>query len=123
MITQSALLKEVMRGVLLIVGDYRGSQAEAAGYVDRKTGEAIRYVRAIHLIECACRGNIDRAIITQMMPEGVVIPEEVQFSYIRGRKYVFFLDSLRWERGQVTCRMATREPEEIEGAEEAPGTP
>ena len=55
------------------------------------------------------------------MPESVVIPEEAVFTFIRGRKYVFFLTSLRWERGQVSARMAEREPEEVE--EEALGAP
>ncbi len=119
--TQKELLREVMRGVLLIVGDYRGSHAELAGYVDRKTGQAIQYVRATHLVECACRGPIDRVVITQMMPDHILIPEEAVFTFIRGRKYVFFLTSLRWERGQVSARMTDREPEEVE--EEAPGAP
>lgn len=35
------LLKEVLQGVLLIVGEYRGSYAEMAGYVDKKSGNAI----------------------------------------------------------------------------------
>jgi len=117
--TRTDLLREVMRGVLLIVGDYRGSHAELAGYVDRKTGQAIQYVRATHLIECACRGPIDRVVIRQMMPDHILIPEETVFTFIRGRKYVFFLTSLRWERGQVSARMTDREPEELE--EEAPG--
>ncbi len=31
--TTSELLKQVLEGVLLIVGEYRGSHAEEAGYV------------------------------------------------------------------------------------------
>ena len=62
------LLREVLRGRLLIVGEYRGSQAEKTGYVDRKTGQAIHYFRALHLLECACRGNLDRAIIYERPP-------------------------------------------------------
>jgi len=39
MMTGAELLKEVR--VLLIVGEYRGSYAEMAGYVDKKSGNAI----------------------------------------------------------------------------------
>ena len=123
--THEELLREVLRGVLLIVGEYRGSRGELAGYVDKKTGEAIRYVRAIHLIECVCRGSIDRAIVTQMLPPVVETVEEaeVKFTWVRGRKYVFFLESIRWERGLVTGRMEAREPQQIAEMEEACGTP
>ncbi len=44
--TASELLEQVLQGVLLIVGEYRGSHAEMAGYVDKKFGTAIQYVRA-----------------------------------------------------------------------------
>ena len=59
--TEADITKEVMRGRLVVVGELRGTHAESAGYVDRRTGEAIKYVRVIYLIECACRGMIDRA--------------------------------------------------------------
>ncbi len=123
--THQELLREVLRGVLLIVGEYRGSKAEVTGYVDKKTGQAIHYVRAIHLIECICRGSIDRAIIFQMLPAVVETVEEAEarFTWVRGRKHVFFLESMRWERGQVTGRMEAREPQQIAELEEACGTP
>jgi hypothetical protein len=33
--TENELLKEVLQGVLLIVGEYRGSYAEMAGYISK----------------------------------------------------------------------------------------
>ena len=51
--TTDELVKQVLQGILVLVGDYRGSHAEMAGYVDKKSGEAIRSVRAIHLLN-AC---------------------------------------------------------------------
>ena len=67
--TNKELLAELRYGRIMLVGNYRGSQAEKAGYADRKTGEAIQYVRAIHLLELACGGRVDRAIIYQRLPE------------------------------------------------------
>jgi hypothetical protein len=40
--TENELLNEVLQSVLLIVGEYLGSRAEEAGYVDKKFGTAIR---------------------------------------------------------------------------------
>lgn len=117
------LLDEVLRGRLLIVGEYRGSRAERKGFVDRKSGEKIDYIRAIHLIECACRGNLDRAILYQRLPEIIETPEEAVFPYVKGGLYVFFLTSLNREHGQVICFMAEREPELIEDGRERDGGP
>ena len=65
MMTGAELLKEVLQGVLLIVGEYRGSYAGMAGYVDKKSGNAIQYVRATHVVECSWHGHIDRVIISK----------------------------------------------------------
>jgi hypothetical protein len=47
------LVEQVLRGLLLIVGEYRGSHAEDAGYVDKKTGFKVEYIRATHLVAAA----------------------------------------------------------------------
>jgi hypothetical protein len=101
--TENELLKEVLKGVLLIVGEYRGSHAEMAGYVDKKFGTAIQYVRATHLVECAWQGHIDRVIITERFPEQITTVEQAQatFTYSRGRRYVFYIDWFKRERGQT----------------------
>lgn len=116
--TRQELLKEVLRGRLLIVGEFRAARAEAAGYVDRKTGDAIKYVQAIYIIECACLGMIDRAIIRQKL-SGVEQPDDVQFPLEKGRLYVFLLDSFKWERGGFSGWIADRERKPIEAIEEA----
>jgi hypothetical protein len=111
--THAELLHHVLRGRLLVVGEFRGAVAESAGYVDTRTGEAISYVRATYVIECACRGVLDRAIIRQKKPS-VADPEQVQFPYEKGKQYVFFLEGLKLERGVFSGWMGDREPESIE---------
>ena len=49
---QAELLREVLLGRLLIVGEFRGAHAAMDGYVDRTTGEKVGYVKAILLAEC-----------------------------------------------------------------------
>jgi hypothetical protein len=123
--TTKELLSEVLQGVLLIVGEYRGSHAEEAGYVDKKFGNAIRYIRATHLAECAWRGHIDRVIITERFPEHIATVEQAQatFQYTRGRRYVFYIDWLKRDRGQTFASLTAWGIEEIEAAEEALATP
>ena len=46
---------------------------------------------------------------------------EATFTYERGRKYVFYLESFKRERGQLTDRVAGWDPEPLEVAEETGG--
>jgi hypothetical protein len=123
--TRADLLDEVLQGVLLIVGEYRGSHAEQAGYVDKKFGNVINYIRAIHLVECSWHGHIDRVMITQRFPEQVVSIEQAQatFSYARGGRYVFYIDWFKRERGQTFASLSNWGIEAIEEVEETPAAP
>jgi hypothetical protein len=115
--THAELLRQILRGRLLLVGEFRGARAESAGFVDQRSGQAISYVRAIFLVECSCRGVLDRAVIRQKRL-GIETPDEVQFPYEKGKRYVFFLEGFKRERGVFTGWMGEREPEAVEEAEE-----
>ncbi len=124
--TRDELLEEVLQGVLLIVGEYRGSHAEQAGYVDRKFGNVINYIRAIHLAECSWHGHIDRVMITERFPEQVASIEQAQatFNYQRGGRYAFYIDWFKRERGQTFASLNAWGMELIEeGDEEASAAP
>jgi hypothetical protein len=123
--TTGELVKQVLRGNLVLVGEYRGSHAEMAGYVDKKSGQAIRYVRGIHLVECDWYGRVDRVLLFEYFPENVGSVEQAAatFTYERGRKYVFYLESFKRERGQLTGRIAGWDPEPLDIAEEAGCSP
>jgi hypothetical protein len=123
--TQAELLREVLQGVLLIVGEYRGSHAEEAGYIDKKFGTKICYIRGTHLAECAWEGHIDRVIITERFSERFATVEQAQatFTYRRGQRYVFYIDWFKRERGQTFASLSGWGIEEIEGTEEALATP
>jgi hypothetical protein len=125
MIAQSDLLKEVLQGLLLIVGEYRGSHAELAGFCDRKSGEKIEYIRAIHLVECAWQGHVGPVLITQRFQESVTTLEQAvaTFTYTRGRKYVFYIEWFKRDRGQTLASMSAWEPDEVEDVKEAHGAP
>jgi len=96
-----------------------------AGYVNKKTGQAIQYVRGIHLVECFFYDRVDRVLLFEYFPETVASVEQAEatFTYQRGRKYVFYLESFKRERGQLTGRVAGWDPEPLEIAEEAGGSP
>jgi hypothetical protein len=122
--TTDELLKQVLQGNLILVGDYRGSHAEMAGYVDKKSGQAIRSVRAIHLVECVWYDRVDRVLLMQYFGGGATIEQAAAtFIYERGRKYAFYLESFKRERGQLTGRLGEWDPEPLELSEEAGGSP
>jgi hypothetical protein len=123
--TTGELVKQVLQGILVLVGEYRGSHAEMAGYVDRKSGQAIHSVRAIHLVECLWHGRVDRVLLMEYFQDtiGSVDEAEATFTYERGRKYVFYLESFKRERGQLIGRLAGWDPEPLEIAEEAGCSP
>ena len=123
--TTEELLKHVLQGFLVLVGDYRGSHAEMAGYVNKKTGQAIQYVRGIHLVECFFYDRVDRVLLYEYFPETVGSVEEAEatFTYERGRKYAFDLEWFKRERGQLIGRLAGWNPEPLEIAEEAGCSP
>jgi hypothetical protein len=114
---QAELLNHILRGRLLLVGEFRGARAESAGYVDSRSGQAISYVRVVFIVECACRGVLDRAVIRQKRL-GVETPEDLQLPYEKGKRYAFFLDGFKLERGVFTGWMGDREPEAIEEDQE-----
>ncbi len=115
------LLNETYRGRLLLVGEYRGSKVEKAGYVDKKSGEAIHYVRVIHLIESACIGSFDSVLLYQRLSVAVEDFEKVIVPYLKGRRYVFFLAGFKVDRGLVSGSLAERLPELIEENETVAG--
>jgi hypothetical protein len=95
-VTADELTKQVLQGILVLVGEYRASHAEAAGYVDKKSGQAIRSVRAIHLVECVWYDRVDRVVLMQYFGGGATVEHAAAtFKYERGRKYVFYLDSFK----------------------------
>ena len=123
--TRDELVKQVLQGSLVLVGEYRGSEAEMAGYVDKKTGQAIHYIRGIHLVECHWYGRVDRVLLLEYFGDNVGSVDEAKetFTYERGRKYVFYLESFKRERGQLIGRLAGWDPEPLEIAEEAGASP
>ena len=108
----------------MLVGDYRGSHAEMTGYVDKQSGQAIRSVRAIHLVECVWYDRVDRVLLMQYFGGGATVEQAAAtFTYQRGQRYVFYLESFKRERGQLTGRLGEWDPEPLELSEEAGGSP
>jgi hypothetical protein len=110
-VTTAELLQRVLEGFIVIVGEYRGSNVELAGYVDRKTGAAIQYVRATHLIEIAWLDRIDRVLLTQAFPGTVTTIEQAaaSLSYERGRNTCFSSNGSKGNAGHFLpdcCRLS-----------------
>src|SRR5438552_13537672 len=108
--SESELLERVKAGELLLVGEFRGARVEKAGYVDRKSGQAAQFVRAVYVVECSCCGFIDRAIITQKLSTTVDSPSCVKFPYAKGERLVFALEGFKKGRGQLLGWLGERHP-------------
>lgn len=100
--TRAHLFNQVLLGRLLFVGEYRGSHADQKEYVDKRSGDVISYIRAMHLLELTCKGKIDRAVIYERLPEIVELPEEAEFPYRKGSRMVFYLESVQSKSDQLT---------------------
>ena len=79
--TPDELVKQVLQGILVLVGEYRASHAEMAGYVNKKSGEAIRHVRAIHLVECVWYDQVDRVLLMQYFGDNVATVEQATATF------------------------------------------
>jgi len=122
--TRDELLMDVLKGVLLIAGEYRGSYVELAGYLDKKSGAAIQHVRATHLVECAWCGHIDRVTVSEYFPPQVTLEQaQATLTYVRGQLYVFYIEWFKRERGQTYARLSPWGIEPIEDVEEAAAAP
>ena len=123
--TQAELVQELLQGVPLLVLEYRGSHAEEAGYVDRKYGNKITYIRGIHIGEGKWHGHVAPIIVTERFREEINTVELAQatFRYVKGRRYVFYIDWLKQERGQAFAALSGWGIEEIEEDKKALATP
>ena len=101
--TLSQLIKEVLRGRPVLVGEYRGVKTHVRTYVDENTGETISRVLAHYSVEIISRGNLERVLITEPLPDIVEKPEEANFPYVKGTRMVFFVDSLNWKNGSLSA--------------------
>jgi hypothetical protein len=52
-----------------------------AGYVDRKSGQAIRYVRAIHFVECIWFDRVDCVLLIQYFGRNVETTEQATATF------------------------------------------
>ena len=118
------LLGEVLKGVLLVVGEYRGGHADPVSWIDRKSGNKIESVQAIHIVECFSCGHLDRVIITERFLPGITLEQaQATLTYNRGQLYVFYIEWFKRERGQTYARLSPWGIEPIEETKEAAAVP
>ncbi|MBA3833593.1 MAG: hypothetical protein H0X34_17210 [Chthoniobacterales bacterium] len=108
------LLKLVLAGRFVLVGEYRGGRAELRGFVDRKTGLAASSVIVSYVVECAISGDFDMVKVSRKAPEAVTLPEQVEITLTKGKRYAFEIESLSKERGLIAAWLGSREPQPLE---------
>jgi hypothetical protein len=110
----SDLLKRVLGGRFVLVGEFRGGRADLRGFVDRKTGMAASSVIVSYVIECAISGSFGLVKVNRRGPEGVTDPAQVFIALEKGRRYAFEIETLSKERGLISAWLGPWEPEPIE---------
>ncbi len=113
----SELLERVLAGRFVLVGEFRGARADKRGYVDRKTGLASSSIMITYVVECTVSGGFDLVKVTQRAPAAVTLPEQIEITLTKGKRYAFEIEGLSKERGYVSAWLGTREPEPVEDAE------
>jgi hypothetical protein len=108
-------LANIIAGRFLLIAEYRGGRAESRGFVDTKTGKACRNVILTYVVECTITGTYDKIMIRHRAPSSVNDPASVVISLRKGVVYVFEIESMSKERGQITAWLGLREPEPFEG--------
>lgn len=122
--TKLELLGEVLKGVLLIVGEYRGGHADPVSWIDRKSGNKIECIQAIHIVECFSYGHLDRVIVSERFSPGVTLEQaQATLIYTRGQLYVFYIEWFKRERGQTYARLSPWGIEPIQEIEDAAAVP
>lgn len=110
----SELFQRIMSGELFLVGEYRGGQAVANSYVDKKTGLAITRILVSYIVECSLGGCFDFVKISANAPDGAKTAEEVVIPLQRGQRYAFPVQSVSRERDLATAWLGKAEPLAIE---------
>jgi len=117
---QKQLLRAVLQGELVLVGELRGVRAEDSTDFDKSTGQGIASGRAIYLIERLHSGMTVTMTIYQKFPD-FATAEEICARYERGKRYAFFLEGLRRKGPYWTGSIGERNPKPIGAQKQAPG--
>ena len=121
--TLEELGRRVRGGKFVLVGELRAADVREAGFVDTKTGQAMKSLIITYFMERQGTRGYEIVRITRRAPDGVVDPAQVPITTTKGKTYVFEIESLERKPGSLVARMAGREPEEMESCELPPGAP
>lgn len=112
--TEAKLVAAVLSGQIVAVGEYRGTNATPAKFMDVKSGRTIEYLRVEHKLEIGGVGDIPMKQITARVrqPEGMTLEmfNAVPNPFKRGSRYAFFLSGIAEEKGNVTATLAQAAP-------------
>jgi len=112
--TPEELLRRMLLGHFILVGEVRAADVGETGFVDTKTGLSAKILRITYFVELPHNGAYEIAKIIRFAPRGVTDPAQVPVGVEKGRRYAFDLDSIERKHGFLHARMRTALPELIE---------
>lgn len=113
MITDRELAIRVRAGQLIMVGEVRGVDVSAVGFVDKKSGLAEMTILVSYFMERLGDRGYEIVKITHRGPEGITDPALVPITVQKGRTYAFAIESLERKPAFTVARMSKGDPEEL----------
>lgn len=112
--TSEKLIGAVLSGQIVVVGEYRGTNATPAKFMDMKTARSIEFLRVEHKLEIGGVGDVVMKQITARVrqPEGMTLEmfNALPNPLKKGARYAFFLNGIAEEKGNVTATLAQTAP-------------
>ena len=97
------VIEAMKNGMILVLGECRGSKVETIGFVDRRTGQKAAFTVLNYLVERS--NSMEPVLISQTLGDGTVDHASVKITAEKGKRYAFEITSLENGRGVLKGRM------------------
>lgn len=107
--THAQLVKDVLAGRLMLVGELRNARVNKSAGVDRNSGDVIDRYEIVYAVETGA--GFGQVMIFRNAPAGVTDETDVMANLTKGGRYAFELDRLVRRNSFVNAQLGFREPE------------
>jgi hypothetical protein len=108
------LMRAVVSGEFLLVGELRGAVPDRRSSLDSNTGDELVSAQLIILTEAEVSGRTTSVSISVLLPD-MDAARKMAKQFRKGERYVFFLRSLKPQGGVLVGWLSNRSPELLEG--------
>lgn len=96
------LLKYLMQGAPLLVGEYRGTKIDKVDYTDSQTGKPASFLKVTHSVEVEdAKGQVEHLDVSERQPKEVDSPDKVVIGLRKGQRVALRLQGLQRVKGRL----------------------